>query len=260
MPENRVAYNYVAELLGTFLLVFFIGMILAVQAGVPGGVLSYRDFAVVGLLHAFVLMMLIQTLGTAWAAHFNPAVTVAMAAMRKVDPVDAVIYILLQLAGAVLAALTVKLIVHDAGAAVNFGAPKVSAALNGKAFTGMLVELIGTFVLMWAIMGVLVNPRGARQWGGWVVGATLGFAVMTFGPLTGAGFNPARAFGPALVAGEFDGAGKFLLVYVLGPVLGALIAAFGYRALVLGPVDRMDRAGKVVAERTVTETVIVEDD
>ena len=98
--------------------------------------------------------------------------------------------------------------------------------------------MIGTFVLMWAIMGVLVNPRGSKEWGGWVVGATLGFAVMTFGPLTGAGFNPARSFGPALVAGHFGGADTFLIAYVLGPVIGALLAAWGYQALVLGPQER----------------------
>ena len=61
---------------------------------------------------------------------------------------------------------------------------------------------------------------------------------MAFGPLTGAGFNPARAFGPALVSGEFGGAGTFLLVYVLGPIVGALLAGFGYTALVLAPRDR----------------------
>jgi MIP family channel proteins len=224
----------VAELLGTLLLVFFICMILTVH----GSVLNYREFAVVGLLHAFVLMMLIQTLGSASGAHFNPAVTTALAAIRKITIPDAAIYILLQLAGGVLGALLCKLIVHDPGQAGHYGATMVGTGLNGKAFTGMLVELIGTFVLMWSIMGLAVNPRGARNWAGLVIGATLGFAVMTFGPLTGAGFNPARALGPSLVGGGED-AGRFLLVYVLGPVVGALLAAFGYRLLVLSPQERL---------------------
>ena len=71
-----------------------------------------------------------------------------------------------------------------------------------------------------------------------VIGGTLGFAVMAIGPLTGAGFNPARSFGPALVCGEFGGGGEFLLVYVLGPLLGALAAAGAYTAIVLNPVHR----------------------
>jgi MIP family channel proteins len=236
--EERGISAYIAELLGTFLLVFFIAMILSVQSGgVPGGILPYRDFAVVGLLHAFVLMMLIQSLGGVSGAHFNPAVTTALAAIRKISISDAVIYILLQLAGGVLGALACKLVVTDPGNAVAYGATKVSSALNGKAFTGMLVELIGTFVLMWAIMAVAVNRRGDSNWAGWVIGATLGFAVMTFGPLTGAGFNPARALGPSIVGGG-ESTGRFLLIYVLGPVIGALLAAFGYRALVLNPQEQ----------------------
>jgi len=232
--EARGTAAYVAELLGTFLLVFFICMILSVQ----GGVLNYRDFAVVGLVHVFVLAMLIHTLGGASGAHFNPAVTTALAAIRKISLPDAAIYILLQLAGGVLGALTCKLIVHDPGQAGHYGATMVGAGLNGRAFTGMLVELIGTFVLMWAIMGLAVNPRGARNHAGLIIGATLGFAVMAFGPLTGAGFNPARSFGPSLVGGGED-VGRFLLIYALGPVVGALMAAFGYRALVLGPQERL---------------------
>ena len=67
---------------------------------------------------------------------------------------------------------------------------------------------------------------------------TLAFSVMVFGPLTGGSFNPARAFGPALVGKEFDGAGKFLVVYVAAALVGALLAAFTYRAIVLEPQER----------------------
>jgi glycerol uptake facilitator protein len=227
----------VAEFIGTFMLVFFIALIL-VNAGSSTGVLGYKDILMVGVLHAFVLMMLVQTLGGASGAHFNPAVTTALAAVRKIAPIDAGIYICMQLAGGVLAALLVKLIVHDPGAAANFGAPSVSDALRGKNFTGMLCELIGTFVLMWSIMGMAVNPRAPRDWAGFVIGATLGFAVLAFAPLTGAGLNPARSFGPALVANSFGGAWKFIFVYVIGPVIGAVLAAFAYRELVLKPQDR----------------------
>ena len=92
----------------------------------------------------------------------------------------------------------------------------------------MLAEAIGTFLLMFSIVGVAVSERGLKEWAGLAIGATLGFAVMLMGPLTGAGFNPARSFGPALVGHQFDGAGKFLLVYVLAPIIGALLASFTY--------------------------------
>jgi len=89
-------------------------------------------------------------------------------------------------------------------------------------------------------MGVAVNPRGTADWAGFVIGATLGFAVMAFGPLTGGSLNPARALGPAIVAGHFAGGfGRFLLVYVLAPVIGGLLAAIGYRLLVLDPQHRL---------------------
>jgi len=89
-------------------------------------------------------------------------------------------------------------------------------------------------------MGVAVNPRADADWAGFVIGATLGFAVLAFAPLTGAGLNPARALGPAIVAGEFVGGfGKFAVVYIAGPVLGGLIAALGYKLLVLDPRDRV---------------------
>jgi glycerol uptake facilitator protein len=96
-------------------------------------------------------------------------------------------------------------------------------------------------------MGMAVNPGGDRAWAPFVIGATLGFAVMAMGPLTGAGLNPARAFGPALVGDAFGGGGTFLFVYVLGPIAGALLAGVGYTALVIGPQDRgTDREGRVV--------------
>jgi glycerol uptake facilitator-like aquaporin len=63
-------------------------------------------------------------------------------------------------------------------------------------------------------------------------------AVMVFAPLTGAGFNPARSFGPAIVSGEWGGAGHFILVYAVAPVLGALVAALLYLNLVLAPGKR----------------------
>jgi MIP family channel proteins len=236
--ELRGIQAYVAELVGTLVLVFFVCMVLSVDIGVLG----YKfDAAGIGLVHAFVLMLLVYSLGGTSGAHFNPAVTAALAAVRKIAPIDAAIYICMQLVGAVLGALLCKAILHDPGQAAHYGAITVSDALKGASFTGMLVEAIGAFALMWAIMAMAVNPRGSRNLAGLVIGAALGFAVMVFGPLTGGGFNPARAFGPDLVGGGAD-VGPFLLVYVLGPVVGALVAAFGYRLLVLDPEDTAGEA------------------
>jgi MIP family channel proteins len=228
--STRRAAAYAAEFLGTFLLVLFIGLILASNSKAG---LGSTDFAVVGLLHAFVLMMLIATLGGASGAHFNPAVTVTLAALRKIAWSDALAYVVLQLAGAVVAALVVKALLTAPADATNYGATAVNHQFVARDAGAAAAELIGTFALMWAIMGTAVNPRAERGWAPLVIGATLGLAVMTVGPFTGAGLNPARAFGPALVGDAFGGAGTFLFVYVAAPLAGALLAGAGYRWLML---------------------------
>jgi glycerol uptake facilitator-like aquaporin len=99
----------------------------------------------------------------------------------------------------------------------------------------MVVEALGTFFLVWVIVGVAVNPRATKEWAALAIGAALGMLVMVLAPLTGAGFNPARSFGPAIVSGEFNGGGEFLLVYVLAPIIGALVAGFVYFSLFITP-------------------------
>jgi MIP family channel proteins len=237
--ESRGTAAYAAEFVGTFLLVLFVGLILASNTSADNGGLGFTDFAVIGLVHAFLLATLIATLGGTSGAHFNPAVTITLTALRKIAAADAVVYVLLQLAGAVAAALVVKLALGTAGDATNYGAVGVTS--NDKLISGnggaFLAELIGTFILVWAIVGTAVNPRAERSWAPLIIGGTLGFAVMAIGPLTGAGLNPARAFGPALVGHAFGDGGTFLLVYVLAPILGAVLAGVGYTQLVLVPRD-----------------------
>ena len=235
--EERGPSAYVAELIGTFLLVLFVALIVSVYAqkgiGTP-------EFAVIGLLHAFVLMMLIQTLGGVSGAHFNPAVTIALASVRKIRPNEALFYIVMQVIGAIAGAALAKVILDEVPGGPNLGNVSVSSLLAGKTLLGGLCELVGTFALVWAIMGVAVNPRGNPDWAGFVIGATLGFGVMVFAPLTGAGLNPARSLGPAIIEGDFiNGFGKFAVVYLVGPALGGLIAALGYKLLVLDPAERV---------------------
>ena len=231
--EDRGPAAYIAEFIGTFALVFFVTA--AVSLYVTTDPAAFIDFSVIGLVHVFVLFMLIQTLAVASGAHFNPAVTVAMAALRQIKLADAAIYIVTQLAGAVAGALLTKALLEDEGEAVNYGVTTVSDRLDGDILPGMVVEGIGTFFLLFVIVGVAVNPRAAKDWAALAIGATLGLLVMVFAPLTGAGFNPARSFGPALASGEFGGAGDFLLVYVAAPVIGAVLAALVYFNLYIAP-------------------------
>jgi MIP family channel proteins len=231
--EDRGPAAYIAEFLGTFVLVFFITV--AFSLYVFDDPAAFTDYSLVGLVHVLALFCLIQALAVTSGAHFNPAVTVALAALRRIKPADAAIYVVAQLAGAVAGALLTKALLEDEGLAAQYGAPTVSDRLDGAILPGMVVEGLGTFFLVFVIVGVALNPRAARDWAALAIGGALGVLVMLFAPLTGAGFNPARSFGPALVAREFDGAGQFLLVYVTAPVLGAVLAALAYFALYVAP-------------------------
>jgi MIP family channel proteins len=228
--QDRGLAAYIAELVGTLFLVFAIGVVVTLYVATSPQAQTGSDFAVVGLVHAFVLFGLIITLGAASGGHFNPAVTIAAAALKRIDPVDAVVYILAQLSGGVLGALLVKGLLLDEGRASDYGAVSVSPLLGGD-FAGMIVEGIGTLLLVLAVCAVAFNPRARQEWAPLAIGVSLGFIVMIFGPLTGAAVNPARWFGPALIGDEFGGTWP----YLLGPLLGALLAAGLYRFVIAGP-------------------------
>jgi glycerol uptake facilitator-like aquaporin len=220
--QDRGPAAYIAEFVGTLLLVFFITAVVSLYVGgpTPTNPSPFVDFSVIGLVHAFVLFGLVQTLAVVSGAHFNPAVTVVMTALRQIKPPDALIYIVAQLAGGVAGAGLTKLLLEDEGEFSHYGATLVSDRLGGDVLPGMVTEALGTFFLVWAALAI---------------GAALGMGVMVLAPLTGAGFNPARSFGPAIVSGEWGGVGDFLIVYVAGPVLGALIAGFLYFSVFITP-------------------------
>jgi MIP family channel proteins len=229
--EQRSPAAYIAEFLGTFVLVFAITMVVVLFVTPGGG--GGSDFAVIGLVHAFVLFMLVQSIGSVSGAHLNPAVTLALATLRKIRINDAIVYILLQLSGGVAGALMTKFILKDqiadgtaavGGKSAEVGTPMLNKTIIGGVAQGAVLEGIGAFILVWAITAVAVNPRAARDWAGWVIGATLGLIVMIGGPLTGGSFNPARWFGPALVSGHWTDA----WLYVVGPSVGGVLGALAY--------------------------------
>lgn len=227
--QQRGLAAYLAELIGTFLLVFFIVSVVVLFVATGNNPQFGTDFAVVGLVHAFLLFGLIVMFGVVSGGHFNPAVTLAAAAIKRIAPVDALIYMLAQLSGGVLGALLAKSLLLDEGRATNYGAAQVSSMLGGN-FQGMIVEAIGTFCLVLVILAAVYSKKSVKDWAPLAIGTTLGFIVMVGGPLTGGSFNPARWFGPALVANEWGG----VWPYLLGPIVGSLLAAVVYK-LVLEP-------------------------
>ncbi len=227
--EQRGLAAYLAELIGTLLLVFFVVSVVVLFVATGNNPQFGTDFAVVGLVHAFLLFGLIVMFGVASGGHFNPAVTLAALAIKRIAPVDAVIYMLAQLSGGVLGALLAKGLLLDEGRATNYAAAEVSGLLGGN-FQGMIIEGIGTFCLVLVILAAVYSKKSVKDWAPLAIGTTLGFIVMVGAPLTGGSFNPARWFGPALVSNDWGG----VWPYLLGPIVGSLLAAVVYK-LVLEP-------------------------
>jgi aquaporin Z len=223
--QERGLAAYLAELIGTLLLVFFITSVVVLFVSTGSQAQFGSDFAVIGLVHAFLLFGLIVMFGVVSGGHFNPAVTLAAIVIKRIKPLDGAIYLLAQLSGGILGAGLTYLLLKDEGRATNYGTPEVSGLLSGN-IAGGVVEAIGTFCLVLVILAAVYSKKSSKDWAALAIGTTLGFIVMVGGPLTGGSFNPARWLGPALVGNAITGS---WWLYIVGPIVGALLAAAVYR-------------------------------
>jgi aquaporin TIP len=214
MPS--LARRLTAEALGTFGLVFVGAAVVVVNGGFPNSGIGLLGIA---LAHAVVLSVMVSATMTISGGHLNPAVTVGLLVTRRIDIASAAAYIVAQLAAACLAAYLVKLLL-PATAVRNamVGVPVIASSVTLNQAIGM--ELVLTFFLVSAVFGTAVSPDAPRV-AGFGIGLVLLFDILVGGPLTGAAMNPARAFGPAVVAGEWVGH----LVYWIGPIVGGILAA-----------------------------------
>ncbi|MFN8217981.1 MAG: aquaporin [Solirubrobacterales bacterium] len=225
--QERGLSAYLAELIGTFLLVFFITSVVTLFVSTGAQSQFGSDYAVVGFVQGLTLFGVIVMFGAVSGGHFNPAVTLAAATIRKISPIDAVIYILAQLSGAVLGALLTKGLLLDEGRATDYGAGHISGLLSGN-FAGAVVEGIGVFALVLVILAAVFSERSIKDWAPLAIGTTFVFMVMVGGPLTGACFNPARWFGAALVGDSWGG----VWPYLVGPIVGSLLAVVVWRFVI----------------------------
>jgi MIP family channel proteins len=203
--------HFIAEFIGTFALVF-IG---------SGAIIRGGSLLEVALAHGIILSIMVTALMRI-SGHFNPAVTIAFMATRRIEPVMGVVYMIAQILGGIAAAYALRgLMPADLFAATRGGGQMVATSIT---FGGAVVlELIATFFLMWVIFGTAVDPDAPRV-GGFAIGLTIAADILAIGPLTGASMNPARSLGPALASGVFEAQA----VYWIGPIIGALIAAVLY--------------------------------
>ncbi|MEK7239993.1 MAG: aquaporin [Gemmatimonadota bacterium] len=212
--------HFLSEFIGTFALTF-VGSAAIMQTSQGGGNLVAVALAT-GLVLAIFVSAFMHT-----GAHFNPAITIGMLVVRRIEPMMAGLYVAAQLAGATAAAFVLKFTFPVAlFAATRGGGQSVSLDVTtGQAF---VLEMVGTMFLMWAVFGTAVDHRSPRL-GGFGIGLALTVDILAFGALTGASVNPARSFGPAFVSGIYEAQG----IYWLAPITGAIIAALVYHHLLL---------------------------
>jgi len=228
-PTASLGRRLLAEALGTALLVLFgAGSIVAALHVDPRG-LDYAALGMVSIAFALIIAVAIYALGTTSGAHINPAVTLALAARGRFPAAEAVPYISAQLVGAALGALGIVAVFGTA--AVDLGGAGGTQLADGVSFwRGVVAEALATFVLVLAIFALAVDRRAPAGWAGLMIGLAVACTILLIGPVTGGSLNPARTLGPLLVTALWGGATDWedFPVYVIGPVVGAVLAAFAY--------------------------------
>lgn len=215
MARPSLARRCFAEGLATFALVFAGCGAIVVDAQRGGTLGSTGIAAAFGL----VIMAMIYATGHLSGAHINPAVSVAFSASRHFPAREVAAYVPAQLAGAVAGALLLRLVWHGTPADLGATVPSVGAG------SALVYETVMTGFLMFVIMAVATDTRAIGAAAAIAIGGTIALDSLFGGGVTGASMNPARSFGPALVAGEWHD----FWIYVVGPLLGALAAAFAYQ-------------------------------
>jgi MIP family channel proteins len=212
-----------AETVGTAILVFA-GTGVATAASIGRSVAGpVYDSLATPLAFGIALLVVVAAIGHVSGGHVNPAVTLALAVTGKFPWRYVPAYVIAQLLGAVLGAL---------GTWTAFGGPgrdiahlaATSPSSGVGSFQALVVEAIVTFVLVFTVIAVATDDRVADAVAPIAVGAALTVGVFVAGPVTGGAVNPVRALGPMIVAGQFTA----WWVYLVGPIVGGIIAAVFY--------------------------------
>jgi aquaporin NIP len=210
-----------AELLGTYALVT--AGCGAIVVNSQTGALSHLGIA---LTFGLVITVMIAATGHISGAHFNPAVTLAFAFIRRFSWGEVPFYVGGQLLGAMLGAVTVQSLF---GPTANLE----TTLPQGEPIQSLGLEVLLTAFLMFVITAVATDPRIPAPLAPLAIGATVALGALWGGPISGASMNPARSFGPALVAGVWS----YQWIYWVSPILGAILGASAYQIIRLPHVE-----------------------
>jgi aquaporin Z len=177
----------IVEFIGTFALIFFgAGAIIATGGG---------NLVAIALAHGLAIALMVMAAGHISGGVYNPSLTIGLAAARRLPPATAAAYIVAQLLGGIVAAAALKVVfAADAVDKVKLGTPLLGDGVTPG--QGVLVEVILTFFLMYAVFGNAVDTRSSKAAPGLFIGLILTMDILAGGGLTGAAMNPARALGP----------------------------------------------------------------
>ena len=202
--------KYLAECLGTFVLVF----VACGVAGQTGGALGVTSAA-----FGLVIVAMAYSIGNVSGCHINPAVSIAMLCAKKMSMKDFIGYVVAQFVGAIAGAGVLQLVVKDT---TKLG---TNTLYNGDALASFIIEAVLTCIFVLAILGVTSKKENSNI-AGLVIGGALTLVHLLGINFTGTSVNPARSFGPALIAGNLSGIWVFLLAPLVGGILAAVIYSF----------------------------------
>lgn len=242
MAPCGIGKKFIAELLGTFFLVFFgtgsavITLMISesvnpnnVGIGILGGL---GDWIAIALAFGLTVMVCIYLFGRISGAHLNPAVTIGLLLSKNISLADSVYYIVAQIIGACFGSLAVFLCLGMPSVVVG-GLGATAPGMGVSYLQTIFAEFIGTFFLVLVIMGVAVDKKATPNFAGLSFGFTVTAVIIFLGPFTGGSINPARTFAPYLMDYLVGGINLWMYfpIYLIGPIAGAIAAALVYTYL-----------------------------
>lgn len=224
--------KYLAEFIGTCVLVVM-GCGTAMLVGCDAA--SGSGYLLTALAFGLSIVAMAYSIGNISGCHINPAVSLGVLLSGGMETGDFVGYVVAQTLGGLAGGLLLSCIFAMGGVPDMTGGLGTNglAGVNGSAFAGLLVEVVLTFIFVLTILGVTSSKASHGSFAGLVIGCTLTFVHILGIGLTGTSVNPARSFGPAVVAALTGNAAALgsLWVFIVGPLAGAALAAVVYKYL-----------------------------